>query len=316
MAALYREVIGIGPARLATRLLPVGAGLTTAFEIPGYSAEPGRDREVLRALVRHCLSLDADWSVVAIAPEQGWFEPEQVSDADAPISFFEPVRPRACIVLRLGPTWPETRGALKRNLKESLRRSRNRLTKSGLPFRTRHRTGTDVDVAAVQRLFDLHRRRSTNEVARVTHPDAFADRRNRELMLAALPRLGAQGLASVLELELDGEIVASQLALHATGSSYLHSSGFHPDVWELGPVTHLQGELVQYAIGRGDTVVNFSPGPSVSKVRWSEETWVSQEFAFGAGPRSLRLRYGALRGLSLLHRSAGGVAWTPGRAGR
>ncbi len=77
VAALYREVIGIGPARLATRLLPVGAGLTTAFEIPGYSAEPGRDREVLRALVRHCLSLDADWSVVAIAP--GMFETAMIA---------------------------------------------------------------------------------------------------------------------------------------------------------------------------------------------------------------------------------------------
>jgi hypothetical protein len=38
--------------------------------------------------------------------------------------------------------------------------------------------------------------------------------------------------------------------------------------------------------------VNFSPGPSVSKLRWSEELWVTNDFAYGAGNGSLKFRYG------------------------
>lgn len=104
----------------------------------------------------------------------------------------------------------------------------------------------------------------------------------------------------MFELYLGGEHVASQLALHSPGTSYVHSSGFREDTWALGVVTHLQGELVRHAIGRGDSVVNFSPGPNVSKTRWSEDLWVSHEFSFGAGPRSLAARFATFSMLSSL----------------
>ena len=112
----------------------------------------------------------------------------------------------------------------------------------------------------------------------------------------------------MFELYLGGEHVASQLALHAPGTSYVHSSGFREDTWSLGPTTHLQAELVRHAIERGDAFVNFSPGPNVSKTRWSEELWVTHEFSFGAGPRSLASRFAAFQVLSSVRAALGGTA--------
>jgi CelD/BcsL family acetyltransferase involved in cellulose biosynthesis len=314
LAPLHRQQLRVGPLRVARRLVPVGASQFTALELPGHLAAPGQHREVMRAVVGATLDDDADWGGASIAPEQGWFEPEHVmvptrrSTSDS-VDFWQHVRSRACVVLRLGATWEETQAGFKRNLKESLRRSRNRLEKSGLPYAVHHRTGSEVDEKVVDRFIELHRDRAENPAAGVSHPDSYSDPTSRRLLTLALPTLAQQGRASIFELELDGEVVACQLALHGPGSSYVHSSGFRSEAWPYGPVTHLVGALVRAAVARGDRVVNFSPGPRVSKLRWSEECWVSNEFAFGVGPRSMLRRYTLLRGAAAMRPSMAGIEW-------
>lgn len=284
----------LGPLRLACRLLPVGAGIgSNPYEIPGLLADPRILRDVTRALTTACLNRDVDWSELPLAPEQSWFEWDWLKVSSEHMSFGEPVRARACVILPLRPTWDETRTTLKRNVKESIRRSANRLKKDGRPFEV-VRQSSGLDQAVVERFLSLHQARSElGQNTNQQHPDAYAAKEHRQLMLDALPQLGREGRATMFELYLDGTHVASQLGLHAPGTSYVHSSGFHPDTWELGVVTHLQAELIRYAIERGDSVVNFSPGPNVSKLRWSERLWVTNEFAFGAGPRSLMVKFTA-----------------------
>ena len=108
-----------------------------------------------------------------------------------------------------------------------------------------------------------------------------------------LPLLGARGRARILELEIDGEVVASQLVLHAPDLTDIHSSGFTPEVWNLGPATFLQGEAISAAADRGERWANMSPGPHVAKLRWSEQLDVHHDFAYGAGAKPLRWRYTA-----------------------
>ncbi len=299
VAPMHLHRSRVGPVQVARRLLPVGAGVgPTAYEIPGVLCHPEQTGAVVRALGAACSELSADWAELPLTPEQGWFDREWATVPDAPMVLAEPVRPRACVVLALGPTWEVTRAGLKRNVKESVRRSANRLARDGRPWQVVRR-GADLDRDAVNRFLHVHQARSQAERAtRQRHPDSYRDQRNRALMLDVLPQLGVSGRASLFELYLGGEHVASQLALHSPGTSYVHSSGFRQDIWALGVVTHLQAELIRYAIERGDTVVNFSPGPNVSKMRWSPDLWITQEFACGAGPRSLAVRFATYRALS------------------
>jgi CelD/BcsL family acetyltransferase involved in cellulose biosynthesis len=309
---LHRQVLRVSGVPMARRLVPVGAGTApTAFEIPGFLAAPGMARDVARASVTTLFEQrDVDWSELTIALEQGWFEPEWAfAGGDRPVAFGEHQRARACVVLPLLPTWEATRGGLKRNLKESIRRSYNRMARWPATATVIHRTAAELNQSAISRFLELHRRRSLTRHASIAHPDAYADEQNRALLRTALPTLARAGLASIYELSMDGQVTASQLALHAGTTSYVHSSGFDPSVWDLGPVTMLQTELVKSAIGRGDSVINFSPGPSVSKLRWSESLWVANDFAFASGSRRLAVRYGAFQAMSSLRRSASSIAF-------
>lgn len=286
------QPVGLGPVPMGRRLLPVGSGFASPFELPGLLSAAGSTREVTRAVVAAGLvDGGSDWRELALPGDHGWFEPEWVF-GQAPVAFGEHVRSRACVVLPLASTWAQTRSGLKRNVKESIRRSTNRLAKLAEPTDVRAVTGGELDRAVIDRFLDLHQSRSDHDGSGIDHHDAYADPRHRELLRTVLPALAQEGWATVFELHIDGVVVASQLALRAPATSYVHSSGFDPAVWSLGPTTLLQAELIRTAIECGDRVVNFSPGPNVSKLRWSEQLWVSNEFAYGAGSRSLGFRYG------------------------
>jgi CelD/BcsL family acetyltransferase involved in cellulose biosynthesis len=293
VAPFFRSSVGGNRVPLAHRLQLVGAGQgSSLLELPQILAAPGFERTVLRSVVAATIGDDhrrsTGWAEVSV-PNPGWFEPEwAVTDRD--VSFYRQQLCRACVVLPLAGSWEATRSSLKRNIKESLRRSRNRLTKSGKPWLVRLLTD-EMDRCGVDRFLGLHQQRAEQDVD-VRHPDAFADSRRREFLRELLPVLGKGGLASIYELELDGDVVAAQLVLHAPGVSYIHSSGFRADVWELGPVTHLQGEAIKDAADRGEAWVNMSPGPNVAKLRWSEQVDVHTDFAYGSGSKSLRWRYG------------------------
>lgn len=304
VAPMHRQTLRVGPIRIAHRLVMVGIGVgPNPFELPGFLAHPDHSRDVARAIVNETLDSAADWCELAIDPNQGWFEPEWTYGRDEPATFSQYQRPRACVVLPLKPTWDELRTTFKRNIKESVRRSQNRLANSGRRFSLNRQTGESVTVEMVGHFLDLHRMRSHNDRASVHHPDAFADARHRDLLLSVVPKLAVEGRASIIELEIEGVVLASQLVLMSPSSSYIHSSGFHPDIWAFGPVTYLHAEVIKAAIDRGDSVVNFSPGPNVSKLRWSEQLWVTNEFAYGSGPKLVGYKFGAHQAMSAVRAS-------------
>ena len=310
VAPMHRQLLRFGPVKFAHRLVSVGIGIgPNPYEVPGFLAHPERSRDVARAIVKETLGATSDWCELAINPTQGWFEPEWTYGIDRPATFSCHQRPRACVILPLPDTWAELRSSLKRNIKESLRRSNNRLIKSGRQFSLHRRIGLEVTTEIVGRLLDLHRLRSENDQASVHHPDAFADARSRSLLMSVIPQLAREGRASIIELKIDGKVLASQLVLLSPGSTYIHSSGFHADIWSLGPVTYLHAEAVKGAIERGDSVVNFSPGPNVSKLRWSEQLWVSNEFAYGSGPRAVGIKFGTHQAMSAVRASRAAITF-------
>ena len=312
VAPLWIDPDRVGPIGVAARLRLVGAGQGSALlELPQVLAAEGQARQVMGTLVREYATpgsvlADADVFDLAVADGQGWFEPEWLALGDRTASSWLHVDTQVSVIVPLAPTWPETVSGLKRNVKESLRRSRNRLAKQELPYEVVRR-GADLDGAAVSRFFDLHGSRA-KRTGQAQHHDAFAQPERRNFLRELLPQLGAAGEAAIWELWLGGREVAAQLVLYAPGTIYVHSSGFDPDTWELGPVTHLQEHAFRAACEAGLRWINMSPGPNLAKLRWSERLLRHDQFTLAVGSRRTLARLAVVGGgrqlRLLLHNAA------------
>ena len=119
---------------MAKRLQLVGAGQGgSLLELPQILAAPGQEREVLREIVTTTLAADtgAHWMETSVTPAMAWFEPQWVKGTDRPFAFHRHQLSRASVIVPLDGAWLTTRSGLKRNVKESLRRSKNRIAKDG-----------------------------------------------------------------------------------------------------------------------------------------------------------------------------------------
>jgi CelD/BcsL family acetyltransferase involved in cellulose biosynthesis len=289
----YEQSVGPRGRGPGLRRLLVGAGRQTPLELPGVLSAQGHERDVVRAVVEHTLAASSHWSELTLDRAHAPFEPEWVYDSGRATAFQRHQLTRTCVMLPLEQTWEDTRASLRRNVKESIRRSHNRLAKDGRPWSVRLLEGAEVDVAAVDRLLALHSARAANDVGGVQHPDVYADPARRALVRAVVPALAVDERATIAELVLDGDVVASQLVLRAPGCTYLHSSGFRTSQWHLSPLMAVQVAAVQDAVKRGHSWVNFSPGPNMAKLRWSRTLHDHHDVAFGAGGGWLAARYAA-----------------------
>src|SRR5690606_10538286 len=153
------------------------------------------------------LTPDVTWAELCLAREHGWLATQDLATPDGRAVFARYQRVRAFVVLPLAPTWDATRGALEKHAQDDGRRADNRRAKDGRPWRIHHRTGSDLDLDAVDRLLTLHAARSRTTRSAVHHSDAYADPAVAAFMRDLLPRLGQAGEATLAELELDGETV-------------------------------------------------------------------------------------------------------------
>jgi hypothetical protein len=103
------------------------------------------------------------------------------------------------------------------------------------------------------------------------HPNYLAADGHIEFLSAALRAMAESCRAQIFTLDVDGTEVAAQLILHAADSAYVGFSGVDPDWWKFGPVTLLQWHAAESAIEQGRQTFNLSVGPSLAKLRWSEQ---------------------------------------------
>jgi hypothetical protein len=284
----------------ARALLPLGCGPGHELtEMPGVVADDRRRRVpgLVGALAE---GADAwDWVRLTLAQDDGWLEPGWLPAAPRPTGVLHH-QTRACVVMPLASSWEEQRAALGRNLKESLRRSRNRLDRSGAEWRIRTVLPGPGWSAAVAWLCRLHAQRAAVE-GRPRHIDWSADRSVARHITDAGARLPA-GALEIMFLDIDGAPAAAQAVLHGGGTAYLLMSGFDPRWWWHAPMTELVGAAVRDAIARGDRRLNLSSGPVASKTRWSRDLELHQDFVLvGARGRS-RAVYAGYASLEAVHR--------------
>ena len=298
-----QALVGIAPwyvkrvALLPRRLQLLGSGRHDALtELPQVLTMPGEARSVLRAVIGEWARLagDWDWLELPLTADQGWFEPEWLAGTAAERGLVQHKTTRAAVVLDLPADVPALHVGLKRNLLESTHRARNRLDRAGQPWViTVHEDSGDI-TATLPVLARLHAARARLG-GRRNHPDQLGLAARRAFLGEALPAMAARRQAQILTLDVAGTPVAAQLVLTAPGGSYLGLSGVDPEWWHVSPVTLLQLHAAQLAVERGQAAFNLSVGPSVSKLRWSEQIRQHPEFLV-CGPRwSSRLAYTGYR---------------------
>jgi|GEM_PF-1355108 len=287
--------MGLGPLALRS-IVPLGCqagpGLT---ELPVPLTIRDDARGIVRAAMRflsRARDANVHWIEMTLGPSVPWLEPQWFPAAGASTRATTIVAkaPRACVRLPL-PAAPGGNLALKRNVRESVRRARNRLTKSNRPWTVRPVT----DPAEVAQSFDvlsrLHSTRATLP-GKMAHHDALAGR-TAQFVLAAAVDMAARGRAAIYQLELDGEIIAAQLVLTTPSSAYLSVSGMTEDAWQYSPMALLIHTVAQDTIARGGSDLYLSVGPDEAKLRWSEEIEYYPQFVVVPPTRAAR------RGFSL-----------------
>lgn len=254
-------------------------------ELPQILTAPGEARSVLRAVMGEWSrqSDEWDWLAVPVMDDQGWLNPEWLTGAVAERGFIQHKVIRAPVVLDLPSDVSALHAGMKRNLRESTHRGRNRLNKTGRSWAvTVHEDERDI-APALSVLAGLHTARA-RLAGRRRHPDRLARAASREFLEEALVRMARRREAQILTLDVEGVPVAAQVVLLAPDATFLGPSGIDPAWWGVSAVTLLHLHAAEEAVRRGHSVLNLSEGPSTYKLRWSEQVRRHPEFVV-CGPR-------------------------------
>jgi CelD/BcsL family acetyltransferase involved in cellulose biosynthesis len=317
-APLYRR--HRGPKHVgATCIQPLGTGrLDGLTEVVQVLSLPERSRDVARAAVGHLEQLpDWNWLQLSLSPDQGWLLPQWLEQRATSSVLHRGVR--ACVIVRPLPGSPEELlKGLKRNVRESVRRGKNRAQRVG-GIRMRRAEEVEDVTRALDDVVTLHRKRSQMQ-GKVAHADVVADASKRSFLVDAVRKLAIEGLARVHLAEHEDRPVAGLLVLSDGDTDYVSLTGLDPDYWNLSLNTLLIYEALVEAIRLGRSAVNLSTGPDVAKLRWSQSIITYNDFTIVPSGRRSRLLYGAFSHLSLSlshrqehqrHRLVPGVKSTP-----
>jgi CelD/BcsL family acetyltransferase involved in cellulose biosynthesis len=275
VAPFYRRRRSLASLKMTT-IQPIGTGQGDSLtEVVHMLALPDRTRDVLTAVVQHLTSLPhSDWVQLSVGDGQGWPLPQWLDGEDDGLILHRKTRP--CVVLDDIPKDPElVLSGLKRNLRESLRRARNRSAKLGdISF---HCVSDPDEIAiAVRHLIWLHAQRAEMP-SKVAHPNMFGGAID-EFLCDAAVQLAREGLAKVFLAQHSRVPVAAQLVLSDASTDYISASGLNPQFWDLNLNTMLIFKAVQSAAGDGRRSVNLSTGPNVAKMRWSSKVVTHNDF--------------------------------------
>jgi CelD/BcsL family acetyltransferase involved in cellulose biosynthesis len=282
VAPFYRVARRFFGVLSASRLRLVGDGRDDLVtELVEVLAMPELRRRALRAVIEHLHDEPGwDWIELAVTPDQGWLEPNMVTPERGShvMNFYTD----SAVVVPLPPSRDELPRHLKRNVKESIRRARNRLARDGHDWDVVELTeGKDLE-HGLDELVRMHRLRARMDI-RVKHPDRLALGVQEQFVREATHAMARGGRASIFLLCVDGAPAAVQLVLRANDSAYLSISGYEPNWWDFGVMTLLTAEVLGAAAERGEGTVNLSLGPDNAKLRWSERTVLYPYFGIVRG---------------------------------
>lgn len=255
---------GWGP--LTLRKLQFFGTPTSISEIRGPVCRSADQCEVVDALQQHFLANRATWDILRwdglragtgdrIIASQG-----AALRSEAAFSDF---------ILRMPACWDDLFAGLSKNRRNKLRRAYSRLRNSGFKPHLRAATTPLTAGPALSRLLGLYRRRiEADGSVLAKHSDRLGGPLGVRFLTALALAMAECGRLRLFELEIDGAVVASQIAYLNDSDIYLSYSGFDPRWAEYSVMTVLSAEILRWAIESGIARVNLSTGRDLDKLRW------------------------------------------------
>jgi CelD/BcsL family acetyltransferase involved in cellulose biosynthesis len=294
VAPFRRDCVGWKKGGVSvTRLVPMGSGRHIELnELPTILVGSAAPRAVLRQVVKAVTEQRDmwDWVEVAVAHGQGWFDPEWLMDhGSARSGTLLHAQNRPCVVLPLGPSWPDTFSTLKRHVRRSIRRSTMAMERSG--YRSKFVIADSGEMERwVETISKLCKARATVRDKR-PHRNYLADPRTRLFITDVGRALVEEGAFLPCSLRVGDEDVAASLVLRGSDELYFSFSAFDPRWWAEGVGTMLMAECLRWGVDHGCTRANLSVGVDNAKLRWSEEIEVHQSFMIVGERRSSRAAF-------------------------
>jgi CelD/BcsL family acetyltransferase involved in cellulose biosynthesis len=266
---ILTEHPGLGPIRI--RVLQFLGPDWNITELRGILCHPDHEGSVVATLARNlAVGEDFDWIQWGGLRQGGAGE---AMLANAQVTW---TRDTSVPLLIIPESWEAFRTGLKRNIRESLRKCYNSLSRDGhVPELVVAQTPNDV-VAALERFIELHAMRAALD-NNVHHPDRFATQARRAFLFDVCGALARMGITRVFSLKIAGQVVASRLGFQCGDTLYLYYSGFDPAWGKYSVMTTTVAEAIKYAISSGLKTVNLSPGLDVSKTRWGPTEVIYRE---------------------------------------
>lgn len=268
IAPFHRMRYLVGPGLWAECLQLGGPReLRHVNELPQAMIRPGSEISACRSVLKR-VAAEFRWDWIELAYHGTQAEAWEAAIATMPSLFVARRTATEIPVMALPASWEALRGTLRRNVKESIRRSYNRLEKAGHALALEIVTEPAEIEDALATVFELHSRRA-DLTGRVDHHDNFGRGWLRYFLGRAATAMATGGHLEVAHLRIDGEVVASRVFMNSNRSLYLSTSGFDPTWWDYGVMTALLVERLKRATGGGFDEVNFSPGRDQAKSRWN-----------------------------------------------
>jgi CelD/BcsL family acetyltransferase involved in cellulose biosynthesis len=279
-------------------------------EIRGVISRPEDQTLVVQALVEHFLGRRGEWDVFRWA---GLRHPVDTYCPPCPPSAFMAREDLPDFVLDLPKSWNDLRLQVSSNMRKNLRKPYEFLERDGFAVALRVIERPEDVVTAMPRFLALHSARA-DAVDMISHPDKFAQARERGFFEDYLRSAADRGELRIFELEIGGAVVASRVAFLIESDLYLYFAGYDPAWKSYSVMTVLMTEVFKWALAHGVERLNLSTGRDQSKERWKP-----RELVFGSAVQisptwRARMAFGPFRAYEALGRARVKVAKRkPGR---
>jgi CelD/BcsL family acetyltransferase involved in cellulose biosynthesis len=173
-----------------------------------------------------------------------------------------------CYLLDLPESWEKLLAGLSSNMRKSIRKSYEFLERDGHKFLFRSQNQPEQLSAALECFFSLYAARSRAQGMK-THLDRLTGHpRHRAIIADFAKEMAQRGQLHMLQLEIEGTVVATRIGFQLGDDLYLYFSGYDPKWRKYSVMTTLMAETIKWAIKNGMKRINLSTGSDPGKLRW------------------------------------------------